>query len=130
MPSPNIEWLSPESIDEVIASLQTRYEDDPIVIINEEPIEYVLNLEAVAYYYGDDVRRLAAVIFRSVIQGHPLQDGNKRLGMLLGTYFLEINGYVLTAGNEDFLNKALEIARGRMHLEDIYQWLMNYAQQS
>ncbi|OON89403.1 MULTISPECIES: type II toxin-antitoxin system death-on-curing family toxin [unclassified Pyramidobacter] len=128
MPLPNIEWLSPESIDDVIESLRCRYADDPISIINEEPIEYVLHLEALSCYYDDDVYRLAAVIFRSIIQGHPLQDGNKRMGMLLGTYFLKINGYTLTAGNDEFLNTALEIARGELHLQGIYQWLLKRAQ--
>ena len=128
MPLPNIEWLSPESIDDVIESLRCRYADDPISIINEEPIEYVLHLEALSCYYDDDVYRLAAVIFRSIIQGHPLQDGNKRMGMLLGTYFLKINGYTLTAGNDEFLNTALEIARSELHLQGIYQWLLKRAQ--
>ncbi len=128
MPLPNIERLSPESIDDVIESLRCRYADDPISIINEEPIEYVLHLEALSCYYDDDVYRLAAVIFRSIIQGHPLQDGNKRMEMLLGTYFLKINGYTLTAGNDEFLNTALEIARGGLHLQGIYQWLLKRAQ--
>lgn len=55
MPLPNIERLSPESIDDVIESLRCRYADDPISIINEEPIEYVLHLEALSCYYDDDV---------------------------------------------------------------------------
>lgn len=128
MPLPNIERLSPESIDDVIESLRCRYADDPISIINEEPIEYVLHLEALSCYYDDDVYRLAAVIFRSIIQGHPLQDGNKRMEMLLGTYFLKINGYTLTADNDKFLNTALEIARGELHIQGIYQWLLKRAQ--
>ena len=128
MPLPNIERLSPESIDDVIESLRCRYADDPISIINEEPIEYVLHLEALSCYYDDDVYRLAAVIFRSIIQGHPLQDGNKRMEMLLGTYFLKINGYTLTAGNDKFLNTALEIARSELHIQGIYQWLLKRAQ--
>lgn len=48
--------------------------------------------------------------------------------MLLGTYFLKINGYTLTAGNDEFLNTALEIARGGLHLQGIYQWLLKRAQ--
>ena len=128
MPLPNIERLSPESIDDVTESLRCQYADDPISIINEEPIEYVLHLEALSCYYDDDVYRLAAVIFRSIIQGHPLQDGNKRMEMLLGTYFLKINGYTLTAGNDEFLNTALEIARGELHIQGIYQWLLKRAQ--
>lgn len=128
MPLQNIEWLSVGSIDEVINSLRSQYADDPIVIINESPIEYVLNLEAISAYYEEDVLQLAAVIYRSIIQGHPLQDGNKRLGMLLGSYFLEINGLTLAASNDDFLKTALAIAQGFMSREDIYHWLRQNTQ--
>ena len=65
MPLPNIERLSPESIDDVIESLRCRYADDPISIINEEPIEYVLHLEALSCYYDDDVY----FIFKAFING-------------------------------------------------------------
>ena len=65
------------------------------------------------------------MICRSVIQGHPLQDGNKRLGMCLATFFLELNNVVVTANNEDYVSIALSIARSEAKLEAIYQWFCN-----
>ena len=83
---------------------------------------YVCNLEAVSYLYGDDVLMLASVVCRSIIQGHPLQDGNKRLGMYLATYFLGLNSFDVTANNDDYVAVAISIAKGEMDLKGIYEW--------
>lgn len=89
MPLPSIEWLCEDEIWEAISSLKEQYENDPICVINFNPIGYILKLEDISYFFEDNILLLASVIIRSIIQGHPLQDGNKRLGMFLGTYFLE-----------------------------------------
>ncbi len=102
MPLPSIEWLCEDEIWEAISSLKEQYENDPICIINFNPIGYILKLEDISYFFEDNILLLASVIIRSIIQGHPLQDGNKRLGMFLGTYFLEKNGILITATDEAF----------------------------
>lgn len=112
---------------EALNALRAQYEDDPIVIINEEPIDYVLNLDALSFYYDDDLLQLAAAIIRTIIQGHPLQDGNKRFGMVLGFYFLATNGLSLNVSNEDFLNTALDVAKGKLNREGLYCWLVDNA---
>lgn len=111
---------------EALADLRAKYENDPIIIINEGPIDYVLNLNALSCYYDDDPLQLAAVIIRSIIQGHPLQDGNKRFGMVLGFYFLATNGIALNVSNDDFLNTALDVAKSVIDREGLYQWLANH----
>lgn len=63
------------------------------------------------------------MIIRSIIQGHPLQDGNKRLGMFLGTYFLEKNGILITATDEAFFETAMKMACGKVRVEQLYCWL-------
>ena len=88
----SIEWLDEEAILDAVLLLQEQYAGDPIGIINLNPIGYVTNLAAVSHYYDSDLLALASVIGRSIIQGHPLQDGNKRLGILLMTLFLSENG--------------------------------------
>src|SRR6516225_3209502 len=35
------------------------------------------------------------------LHNHPFLDGNKRIGFVLGVLFLEMNGYRLTASEED-----------------------------
>ena len=57
------------------------------------------------------------------IKNHPLQDGNKRLGLVLGNYFLNINGYNLTSSEEELFNIALDVARSKIDKEEIYDWL-------
>jgi len=123
MPSQSIEWLYEDEIWEAISSLKEQYENDPICIINFNPIGYILKLECISYFFEDDLILLASVIIRSIIQGHPLQDGNKRLGMFLGTYFLEKNGILITATDEAFFEMAMGMACGNVHIEQLYHWL-------
>ena len=118
----NIEWLEEREIITLIDELRIQYSNDPINIISYNSIGYVCRLEAVARFYDDDILTLAAVICRSVIQGHPLQDGNKRFGMYLATYFLELNNICVTADDNDYVSIALRIARSEADLEAIYQW--------
>jgi len=123
MPSQTIEWLCEDEIWEAISSLKEQYENDPICIINFNPIGYILKLEDISYFFEDDLILLASVIIRSMIQGHPLQDGNKRLGMFLGTYFLEKNGILITATDEAFFEMAMGMACGNVQLEQLCGWL-------
>lgn len=123
MPLPSIEWLCEDEIWEAISSLKEQYENDPICIINFNPIGYILKLEDISYFFEDNILLLASVIIRSIIQGHPLQDGNKRLGMFLGTYFLEKNGILITATDEAFFETAMEMACGKVRVEQLYCWL-------
>ncbi len=123
MSSRNIEWLREEEVTALIDELQGKYKDDPIRLISYNSIGYVCNLEAVSSFYGDDVLKLAAAICRSIIQGHPLQDGNKRFGMYLATYFLGLNDITVTADNEQYIQTALGLARGELDLDGLYQWL-------
>ena len=124
MISPSISWITAEHVSFVLVRLQALYRSDPFVVMNQAPIEYVLNLAGVAPFYQDDVLFLAAVIIRTIICGHPLQDGNKRFGMLLGEHFLNLNSYELIDSNQDYRDVALRVARGQADLDDIYRWLL------
>ncbi len=122
----SIEWLREEDVTAVLDSLRQQYQEESIVVVNPGPIGYVLNLAAISGYFQDDVVMLAAVVFRSIIQGHPLQDGNKRLGMILGTYFLSINGLALQASDREYIQVALALARGDLDRQDLYRWLQGH----
>lgn len=124
----NIEWLNENEIASLISDLQEKYTDDPINLVSYNPIGYVCNLEAISYLYDDNVLILASVICRSIIQGHPLQDGNKRFGMYLATYFLGLNNFDVTASNDDYVHVALSIAKSEMDLEKIYEWFCCHTQ--
>jgi len=80
----------------------------------------------VSEYYEDNVLMLAAVVIRSIIKGHPLYDGNKRLGMFLGETFLNKNGYKLNVDNDEVVEIAVRVADSNKNWEraEIYNWLL------
>ncbi len=43
----------------------------------------------------------AALLMRGITQGHPFGDGNKRTGLLVASYFLELSGHPLPESFEE-----------------------------
>jgi len=66
--------------------------------------------------YGEevDIIKLAASYTAGIVQNHPFIDGNKRTGFILGVLFLELNGGIFTASEEDAANAALQLAAGEL----------------
>ena len=91
------------------------------------PIGYIANLAAVSHYCDSGLLALAAVIGRSIIQGHPLRDGNKRLRILLMTLFLSENGLRLQANEKEITETALSLAQGTLDSNGLRSWLEAYA---
>lgn len=52
----------------------------------------------------------AAILFYTMIQNHPFENGNKRIGTTAMLVFLFINGYWLKAGPAELADWALKIA--------------------
>lgn len=71
--------------------------------------------------YGDEVDliKLAAAYTAGLVQNHPFIDGNKRTGFILGILFLELNGGVFLASEEDAAEAVLRLAAGELD-EDGY----------
>jgi death-on-curing protein len=65
-------------------------------------------------YESTDVVDLAAKYTADIVQNHPLVDGNKRTGFVVGVLFLELNGYRFRASEEAAAQAVLELAAGRM----------------
>ena len=123
MPLQSIEWLTEEDAKEAMVSLQLKFSDDPIYILDFNPIGYVLQLEAISDFFNDDLLLLGATIIRSIIKRHPLHDGNKRFGMILGTYFLALNGILITATDQAYFETALGLASGTINRDELFEWL-------
>lgn len=67
--------------------------------------------------FGDeaypDLWTKAAALLQSIVKGHPLVDGNKRLGWLATATFLEINGVAVTEiPNDDVYEFVVATAAG------------------
>lgn len=65
----------------------------------------------------------AAVYMRTIINQHPFLDGNKRTGMMSGFTFLEVNGYRITASDDEVFDLALVIATEKPEGDVIALWL-------
>jgi death on curing protein len=62
----------------------------------------------------------AAALVQSLMNGHPLVDGNKRLGWLVTAVFLELNGAsVVAVSNDEVHDLVMRVAGGSPSIEEI-----------
>jgi death on curing protein len=67
-----------------------------------------------------DIWTKAGALLQSIVNNHPLVDGNKRLGWLATAVFLEINGVAIhRANNDDVYDLVIAIAAGQPTVDDI-----------
>ena len=62
----------------------------------------------------------AAALLQSIVNNHPLVDGNKRLGWLATAVFLELNGVAASRlANDDVFGMVMWVASSNPDLDDI-----------
>lgn len=76
-----------------------------------------------AYGRNPEVIELAAAYTAGILHNHPFLDGNKRIGFVLGVLFLEMNGYRLTASEEDATQAVLGLTEGTLDEAAFVAWL-------
>jgi death-on-curing protein len=69
-----------------------------------------------------DVATKAAALMHSLVLNHPFVDGNKRVGAAAAELFIEINGGIVHATDDDFERITLETAQGRVSAEALAIW--------
>ena len=74
-----------------------------------------------------DIFSKAAALLESLVGNHAFVDGNKRTAITSAGLFLGINGYRLTANNQQLEDFTLLCARHAVALEDIAQWLVSFS---
>ena len=76
-----------------------------------------------ASLWGDDayasLELKAAALLDSLVNNHPLVDGNKRLGWLAALVFLDLNGVWIEAPDDDAYLLVIEVASGHVELARI-----------
>ncbi len=86
-----------------------------------------------ASVFGEDaypgLNGKAAALLHSVVTNHALVDGNKRLGLVAVLLFYGLNGYDLTATEDERVDLILAIADGRLRevvkiSELLAQWVV------
>lgn len=76
-----------------------------------------------AYSEDADVVCLAAIYVSGLVRNHPFVDGNKRAGFVAGILFLELNGFIFHASEEDATQAVSGIASGTLDEEQFTTWL-------
>jgi death-on-curing protein len=73
--------------------------------------------------FGEDAyptfKLKAAALLHSIVTSHALVDGNKGLGWLAATVFLDMNGEPVDLGDDDAFRLDLDVAEGRIGVEEI-----------
>ena len=74
-----------------------------------------------------DVFAKAAVYLEALARYHVFVDGNKRTALATAARFLFLNGYELSASNEEAENFMLRVVEEKLSSENIARWLRKNA---
>ncbi len=80
---------------------------------------------ALAYYGSADLIGQAATLLWDLIENHPFHDGNKRTAWVTAEAFLNANGMVITASDDEAFTVIVAAAQG-MSLDATEKWLRDH----
>jgi death-on-curing protein len=75
-----------------------------------------------------DLWTKAASLMHSLALNHPFIDGNKRTALTATGIFVELNGFKLTASNDEALDFTRQVTAGGMELQEMATWLRTHSQ--
>lgn len=78
--------------------------------------------DMVAYEQCEDVPKLAAAYAYGIMKNHPFSDGNKRAAFVTAELFLELNGFELTAPDDDCILTMVAVAGGMLSETEFNEW--------
>ncbi len=70
----------------------------------------------------------AARLCYSIVNNHPFNDGNKRIGILAMLVFLKINHVIIQCQDDDIINLGLGVASGKYDSSYIMEWIILHSQ--
>ncbi len=68
----------------------------------------------------------ASRLFYALVKNHAFTDGNKRVGLLAYLTTLALNGYILTATDDDLIAITLALAEGFARYEDVVMFTKQF----
>ena len=74
-------------------------------------------------YEKPTIFRLATAYTHGIVKNHPFVDGNKRTGYVIGGIFLERNGQILNASEEEATAAIMDLASSQLTEEGFTLWL-------
>jgi death on curing protein len=76
-----------------------------------------------AYTGQFDMIEMAALYTAGIVRNHPFVDGNKRTGFVAGVLFLELNGFIFIASEEDATQAVFGLAGSTLDEAAYTSWL-------
>ena len=93
-------------------------------IRDEGLLDSALNRPLHLFHYGEpNLFDLAAAYAEGIVKNHPFLDGNKRSGLMAAALFLESNGYVFQAPEEEAVLQTLALAADDIGAAEFSGWL-------
>jgi len=93
-------------------------------IRDEGLLESALNRPLHLFHYGEpSLFDLATAYADGIVKNHPFLDGNKRSGLMAAALFLESNGYVFQAPEEEAVLQTLALAADAIGAAEFSAWL-------
>lgn len=75
--------------------------------------------------YPDILDKISTTTY-SVINNHPMTDGNKRLGVMVMWTLLRLNNITIKYSQEELIELGLEVARNKFKEIDIKNWIQQH----
>ena len=93
-------------------------------IRDEGLLDSALNRPLHLFHYGKpSLFELAASYAEGIVKNHPFLDGNKRSGLMAAALFIESNGYVFQAPEEEAVLQTLALAADAIGAGEFSEWL-------
>lgn len=121
MPNKTVQFLSLDEVVSIHTVLIERF-GGPEGILDLGLLESALFRPQTGYY--DELPKMAAAMFESLIKNHPFVDGNKRVAFFATDIFLRMNGYKLKVeakSAHQFLMGLFDT--NSCDLEHLYPWI-------
>jgi len=84
-----------------------------------------------ATFAGEDlylhVPQKSAALLHSMVMNHPFLDGNKRTGYAIMARFLQLNGFVIRASQDQIVSLCLAVDNKGWEVKEIVRWLKAHA---
>ena len=122
-------WLSMELIER-LHDRQLAEHGGPAGIRDLGMLESSLGRPRQKFAYGGldiDLPAMAAAYAFGLARNHPFVDGNKRTAAVACELFLELNGYLLVAADEDLYPIFAALAAGDLPEDQLAEWLRRRA---
>lgn len=121
-----VSYLSVEElivINRFLITKQTPCETISVIKKNELESSQISPAQYRYYKQTQDMYALASVLINSLILNHPFANANKRTAFFSGYIFLLLNGYELTAPEDEVVEMILGIANKKYTREELENWI-------